>query len=215
MKKLLIINASARSERSISRFMTKVFVDVWSQNHPDDQIVYREVGQGNIPHVSEQWIAAAFKPANLRDSTDFKALKISDELVAELKDADVIVVGTPMYNWSVPSSLKAYIDQVLRVNETMLVSSADFRNPYKGLLNDKEVYLLMVRGNLGYDVGDFYEHMDFQTNYLKTVFGIMGIDNVKHIALNGAGMGEDTMLLARKMVNQLLESPKDAPVLLP
>ena len=215
MKKLLIINASARSDRSISRFMTKVFVDVWTQNRPDDQIVYREVGQGNIPHVSEQWIAAAFKPANLRDSNDFEALKISDELVAELKDADVIVVGTPMYNWSVPSSLKAYIDQVLRVNETMLVSSADFRNPYKGLLNDKEVYLLMVRGNLGYDAGDFYEHMDFQTNYLKTVFGIMGIDNVKHIALNGAGMGEDTMLLARNMVNQLLESPTDAPVLVP
>jgi FMN-dependent NADH-azoreductase len=215
MKKLLIINASARSDRSISRFMTQVFVDVWSQNHPDDQIVYREVGQGNIPHVSEQWIAAAFKPANLRDSTDQEALKISDELVAELKDADVIVVGTPMYNWSVPSALKAYIDQVLRVNETMLVSSANFRNPYKGLLNDKEVYLLMVRGNLGYDAGDFYEHMDFQTNYLKTVFGIMGIDNVKHIALNGTGMGEDTMLLARKMVNQLLESPTDASVLVP
>jgi FMN-dependent NADH-azoreductase len=160
MKKLLIINASARSDRSISRFMTQVFVDVWSQNHPDDQIVYREVGQGNIPHVSEQWIAAAFKPANLRDSTDQEALKISDELVAELKDADVIVVGTPMYNWSVPSALKAYIDQVLRVNETMLVSSANFRNPYKGLLNDKEVYLLMVRGNLGYDAGDIRDYGD-------------------------------------------------------
>jgi FMN-dependent NADH-azoreductase len=213
MKKLLIINASARSERSISRFMTKVFVDVWSQNHPDDQVVYREVGQGNIPHVSEPWIAAAFKPAELRDSTDLGALKISDELVAELKNADIIVVGTPMYNWSVPSSLKAYIDQVLRVNETVLISNSDIKNPYKGLLNDKEVYLLMVRGNMGYDVGDFYEHMDFQTNYLKTVFGIMGIDKVKHIAMNGAGMGEDAMLIARKMVNQLLEIPTDASVL--
>lgn len=215
MKKLLIINASARNERSISRFMTKVFVDVWTQNHPDDQIAYREVGQGNIPHVSEKWIAAAFKPAELRDSTDLGALRISDELVAELKDADVIVVGTPMYNWSVPSALKAYIDQVLRVNETMLVSKADIKNPYKGLLKDKKVYLLMVRGNMGYDPGDFYEHMDFQTNYLKTVFGIMGIDDVQHIALNGAGLGEDSMLLARKMVNQFLENPTEASILVP
>ena len=215
MKKLLIINASARNERSISRFMTKVFADVWAQNHPDDQIAYREVGQGNIPHVSERWIAAAFKPAALRDSTDLGALRISDELVAELKDADVIVVGTPMYNWSVPSALKAYIDQVLRVNETVLVSKADIKNPYQGLLKDKKVYLLMVRGNMGYDPGDFYEHMDFQTNYLKTVFGIMGIDDVQHIALNGAALGEDSMLLARKMVNQFLENPTEASILVP
>jgi len=210
MKKLLIINASARKERSISRFMTNVFVDVWAQNHPDDQITYREVGQGDIPHVSEKWIAAAFKPAAVRDATDLGALKISDELVAELKDADIIVVGTPMYNWSVPSALKAYIDQVLRVNETVLVSKSDIKNPYQGLLNDKKVYLLMVRGNMGYDPGDFYEHMDFQTNYLKTVFGIMGIDDVEHIALNGAALGEDVLVLARNMVNEFLENPIEA-----
>jgi FMN-dependent NADH-azoreductase len=94
-----------------------------------------------------------------------------------------------------------------------LISNADIKNLYKGLLNDKEVYLLMVRGNMGYDVGDFYEHMDFQTNYLKTVYGIIGIDKVKHTALNGAGMGEDAMLIARKMVSQLLEIPTDASVL--
>ena len=210
MKKLLIINASARKERSISRFMTNVFVDVWLQNHPDDQITYREVGQGNIPHVSEKWIAAAFKPAALRDATDLEALKISDELVAELKHADVIVVGTPMYNWSVPSALKAYIDQVLRVNETVLVSKTDIKNPYQGLLNNKKVYLLMVRGNMGYDPGDFYEHMDFQTNYLKTVFGIMGIDDVQHIALNGSAMGGDSTELALNMINEFFENPIEA-----
>jgi FMN-dependent NADH-azoreductase len=204
MKKVLIINASARNGRSISRYMTNIFVEIWEKKNPEDNMIYREVGQGNIPHVSEKWIAAAFKPSELRSTEDTEALKISDELVAELKDADVIVVGTPMYNWSVPSALKAYIDQILRVNETMSISTDNIKNPYRGLLKDKKVFLLMVRGNFGYDPGDFYEHMDFQTKYLRTVFNIMGIDDIQHASLNGAGLAEGSLALAKEKVEQLL-----------
>jgi len=204
MSKVLIINASARKERSISRYMTNVFAELWEQRHPGDTINYREVGQENIPHVTDKWIAGAFKPSELRNAEDLEALTLSDQLVAELKDADVIVIGTPMYNWSIPSALKAYIDQVLRINETVLIRKDDIKNPYTGLLKDKNVFLLMVRGNLGYDPGDFYEHMDFQTKYLKTVFGIMGIDDVQHVALNGVGLGDDSLALAREKVEQLL-----------
>ncbi|NJI73257.1 NAD(P)H dehydrogenase [Sphingobacterium kitahiroshimense] len=185
MKKILIINASARKERSLSRYMTNIFVETWKVKNQNDVIFYREVGQEQIPHVSEKWIAGAFKPSELRTAEDLEALKISDKLIAELKDADIIVLGTPMYNWSVPSALKAYIDQVLRVQETVLISKDDPLNPYKGLMKNKKVYLLMVRGNFGYEPGEFYEHMDFQTNYLKTVFRIMGIDDVEHLAING------------------------------
>lgn len=204
MKKVLIINASARNEGSVSRYMTKVFVEIWEQRYPDDTVIFREVGQENIPHITEKWIAGAFTPAELRSTDDHEALKLSNQLVAELKDVDVIVVGTPMYNWSVPSALKAYIDQVLRVNETFLVSKDDIKNPYTGLLKDKNVFLLMVRGNMGYDPGDFYEHMDFQTKYLKTVFNIMGIHDVQHASLNGVGFGEDSLALAKEKVEQLL-----------
>lgn len=206
MSKVLIINASARKARSISRYMTNVFVELWEQTNPSDTFIYRELSQDNIPHVTEEWIVGAFKPAALRDAGDMEALKISDQLVAELKDADVVVIGTPMYNWSVPSVLKAYIDQVLRVNETVLVSKDDIKNPYTGLLKDKKVFLLMVRGNMGYDLGDFYEHMDFQTKYLKTVFGILGIDDVSHVALNGSAVGEDSLALAKEKVEQLLNN---------
>lgn len=209
MRKVLIINASARNERSISRYMTTAFVDIWEQRHPNDTIIYREVGQGNIPHVSEKWIAGAFKPAELRNGEELEALKLSEELVAELKDVDVVVVGTPMYNWSVPSALKAYIDQILRVNETVLISGNDIKNPYTGLLKNKSAFLLMVRGNMGYDPGDFYEHMDFQTKYLKTVFSILGIKDVEHVALNGVALREDTLALAREKVEQLLNSSEE------
>ena len=204
MRKILIINASARNERSISRYMTNVFVEIWEERNPNDSIIYREVGQGNIPHVTEKWIAGAFKSPALRNEEEREALKLSDELVAELKEADVVVLGTPMYNWSVPSALKAYIDQVLRANETVLISKEDLTNPYTGLLKNKRVFLLMVRGNMGYDPGDFYEHMDFQTKYLKTVFGIMGIQEVEHASLNGVMMKEDSLVYARRKVEQLL-----------
>lgn len=205
MSKLLVINASARQERSLSRYMTNVFVESWKEKHPNDDISYREVGQENIPHVTEKWIAGAFKPAELRTPEDLEALKISNQLTKELKEADVIVLGTPMYNWSVPSALKAYIDQVLRVNETVLITKDNPENPYKGLLKDKKVYLLMVRGNNGYDPGDFYEHMDFQTNYLKTVFRIMGIEDIEHVALNGVGLGQEPSKAAADKVRQLID----------
>ncbi|ASK28851.1 NAD(P)H dehydrogenase [Chryseobacterium sp. T16E-39] len=204
MGKLLIINASARKERSLSRHLTEVFVKNWKEKYPDDRITYRDVGQDNIPHVTEKWIAAAFTPAELRGAEDKETLKLSNQLVAELKDADVIVLGTPMYNWSVPSALKAYIDQVLRVNETVLVDKNNPENPYKGLLDDKKVYLLMVRGNAGYDPGEFYEHMDFQTNYLKTVFSIMGVEHIEHVSLNGVDFGEKKLEVAGEQIKNLI-----------
>lgn len=191
MCQVLVLNASARKERSLSRYMTSVFVESWKEKNPNDDFIIREVGQGNIPHVTEQWISGAFKPPDLRSPEDIEALKFSDELVAELKAASVIVLGTPMYNWSIPSALKAYIDQVLRAGETILISKDNERNPYTGLLKDKKVYLLMVRGNNGYEPGNFYAHMDFQTSYLKTVFGIMGIDDVEEFAINGAALSYD------------------------
>jgi len=190
--------------------MTNVFVESWKEKHPNDSIVYREVGQENIPHVTEKWIAGAFKPSGLRNAEDIEALRVSDQLIVELKDADVIVLGTPMYNWSVPSALKAYVDQVLRVNETVLISKDDSKNPYKGLLKDKKVFLLMVRGNIGYEPGEFYEHMDFQTNYLKTVFRIMGIEDIEYVALNGVGLGDESLVFAREKVEQLINNRDEA-----
>lgn len=204
MKKLLVINASARRERSLSRHMTNVFVESWKEVYPHDYISYREIGQEHIPHVTEEWIAGAFKPAALRTAADIEALRLSSQLVAELKNADIIVLGTPMYNWSVPSALKAYIDQVLRVNETILISKDNPQNPYTGLLKNKKVYLLMVRGNNGYEPGEFYEHMDFQTNYLKTVFHIMGIDDIEHLALNGVEHQQEPSKAATEKVRQLI-----------
>lgn len=204
MCKVLVINASARTERSLSRQLTEIFTANWIEKYPNDSIAYRDIGQQDIPHVTEKWIAAAFKPAELRGDEDDQVLKISNELIAELKDADVVVLGTPMYNWSVPSVLKAYIDQILRVNETVLVNKMTPENPYTGLLSDKRAYLLMVRGNAGYDPGEFYEHMDFQTNYLKTVFSIIGIKDVELVSANGIDIGSSSWGEAGEKIKKLI-----------
>ena len=209
MSKILVINASARKGRSFSRTLTGTFAEKWEQKNPEDSVVHREVGQENIPHVSEAWIAGAYTPAHLRTAESEAALSVSDTLVGELKDADIIVLGTPMYNWSIPSSLKAYIDQVLRVNETVLIEPGK-PDPYTGLLNNKKAFLLLVRGNTGYEPGGYNEHMNFQTNYLKTVFRIMGIHDVEVVLLNGAAHGEETssaaLAAARERIEELINS---------
>jgi len=200
MKNLLIINASPRLERSVTRILTKLFVDKWIEANPDHTICHREVGREPVPHVSELWISAAFKPAGLRTEAEVDVLKTSDKYIAELKAADVIVLGTPMYNWSIPSVLKAYLDQVIRANETVKMRPDDPHNPYRGLLKDKKVYLLFSRGNAGYEKGEYYAHMNFQTEYLKTVFRIMGLTDIEEVALNGSAFDPDVYEQSKKDV---------------
>lgn len=200
MKNLLIINASPRIERSVTRNMTKFFVDTWMEANPDHTLCHREVGREPIPHVSELWISAAFKPAELRTEAEVNVLKASDQYIAEIKAADVIVLGTPMFNWSIPSVLKAYLDQVIRANETVKMRSDDPQKPYRGLLKDKKVYLLFSRGNAGYEQGEYYAHMNFQTEYLKTVFKIMGLTDIQEVALNGSAFDPEVYEQSKKEV---------------
>lgn len=185
MKKVLVVNSSARTLRSQSRKLTEVFVDHWESTHADSVISFRELGNVDVPHVNENWIAAAFKSETNRSEEEIEALKTSDVYISELKEADVIVLGSPMYNWSIPSSLKAYIDQVLRVNETWKLNPDDTLNPYIGLLENKILILLLSRGAQGYEKGGYNEHLNFQSNYLKTVFNIMGISNIHIVTING------------------------------
>ncbi|MNR35681.1 FMN-dependent NADH-azoreductase 1 [compost metagenome] len=106
-----------------------------------------------------------------------------------------------MYNWSVPSSLKAYIDQVLRVNETWEVNHEDQRNPYIGLLKNKSLFLLLSRGAQGYEKGGYNEHMNFQSDYLRTVFNIIGITDIQEVSVDGEAFGTEAFELAKNNSN--------------
>lgn len=186
MKKLLVLNSSAKALNSRSRKLTEIFVAYWKGIHEDAVIRIRELGNADVPHINQEWITAAFKPEGQRSEEETKTLKTSDAYIAELREADVIVIGAPMYNWSIPGVLKAYIDQVMRVNETFRYDRECPEHPYVGLLEHKTLFLLLSRGDGGYEPGEPNAHMNFQSTYLKTVFNIMGIHDIKVVAINGA-----------------------------
>lgn len=191
LQNVLVINSSARSIGSKSRKLAETFINHWKEKHLNAKIQIRELGNQIIPHITEQWISAAFKPLENRTLEEFNSLKSSDEYIKELKDADVIVVASPMYNWSIPSSLKAYIDQVVRVNETWKYNPNDVQNPYIGLLENKKVVLLLTRGSQGYEKGGYNQHIDFQTNYLKWVFNVIGISDIHVINIDGEANNQE------------------------
>jgi FMN-dependent NADH-azoreductase len=209
MKKLLIINASPRTALSNSRSLTKHFGTLWLEHNPGGKITHRELGTEHVPHMSELWIASVYKPENLRTAEEREILSHSDEYIAELMLADTIILGTPMYNWSIPSSLKAYIDQIVRVGKTILINKENPSNPYIGLLKEKKIFLLYSRGNSGYDQGGYNEHMNFQTEYLKTVFRIMGLEDIREIALDGEAFGPEifgkAVTAAHTKIEQMLQ----------
>lgn len=202
MKKVLVINASAKAVNSNSRKLTEVFVDHLKNIHLKATISFRELGNADVPHISEKWIAGAFKPEAARSDDEIEALKVSDTYIAELREADIVVLGSPMYNWSIPSSLKAYIDQILRFNETFKVDRANIQNPYIGLLTNKPLFLLLSRGELAYERGGYNEHMNFQDTYLKKVFTVLGFSDIHVIAVSGASLDRDTFKKAIDTAHQ-------------
>lgn len=206
MKKVLVINASSRGERSHSRKLTALFVDKWKRSFKEDTFVYREVGLETIPHITEDWIAAAFTKVEDRTEENQRALLLSNILVGELKEADVYVIGAPMYNWSIPSSLKAYIDQVMRINETWKFESGEPDGNYVGLLRNKKLYILSSRGDAGYNEGEVNAHMNFQTTYLRTIFNIMGVSDIEVISLDNEEYGGELFKNSQRTVYQKIEN---------
>ena len=118
MPNLLSVIASPRGEYSISTTLTTEFVNAWKSNHPDGNVVSRDLFKTNLPFVDMPWIAGAYTPAEQHSPEIAEAIAISNELIAEWQAADHIVIGTPMYNFSTPAILKAYIDHLVRVGVT-------------------------------------------------------------------------------------------------
>lgn len=181
MTHLLHIDASPRGERSHSRRMTREFVDQWKQAHPGDTVTYRDIGRNPVPHVDEPWIAAAFTPSEQHTPELREAIRVSDQLVDEFLAADIYVIGVPMYNFSVPSTFKAYIDQIVRIGRTVAFEPDDGANAFKPLVLDKKMFIVEARGDSGFQPGGQYEKMNHHDPYLVTVFGFMGITDITFI----------------------------------
>ena len=200
MNKVLIINASAREKNSHSRKLTEIFTENWQRKHPKDKFTFREVGLKIIAPIDENWIASAFIEPDKRNEQNQKGVEFSNRLVKELKENDFYVIGVPMYNWSIPSGLKAYIDQIMRINETWKFRSGKPDGDYVGLLKNKKMFILSSRGDTGYGLKEKNEKMNFQTTYLKFVFGMMGIENINIISLDNEEFGGEIFEKAKQNV---------------
>jgi len=173
--KLLRIDSSAR-KNSISRQLTATFADAWQKQHPDGEIIERDLSATALPHITDEWVKAIHSdPASL--TTEQKLLlATSDALIAELRQADVIVICAPMYNFAIPAPLKAWIDQVVRVGQTVLFHES---GP-KGLLVDKKVYVVTSRGG-AFRPGTPTERFDYQEPYLRHILAFIGLADVTFI----------------------------------
>ena len=171
---LLKIDSSPMGERSVSRKLTAEFANAWLKAHPGGTIISRDLNTLNIPVVNGAWVAAAYTPENARRAEQKDALAVSELLIAELQNADEYVIGVPMHNFSIPSTLKLCIDQVVRMGKTFRYSAAG----REGLLKGKKATLVMASGGV-YDQGSATESLNFVTPYLRTIFEFIGITDVK------------------------------------
>jgi FMN-dependent NADH-azoreductase len=210
MTHLLHIDASPRGDRSHSRRMTGEFVEKWQQAHPCDTVTYRDLGRNPVPHVDEPWIAAAFMAPDRRTPELWEAIHLSDLLVDELLAADIYVIGVPMYNFSVPSTFKAYIDQIVRVGRTVAFESNDTANAFKPLVLGKKMFIVEARGDSGFQPGGKYDRMNFHDPYLLTVFGFIGITDITFIHVENDEYGgqklADSITNARIQIDRLVGS---------
>jgi FMN-dependent NADH-azoreductase len=196
---ILIVDSAATGEASVSRKLTRALADTLQRRDPAARIVHRDVGAAPIPHLTEATVPAI--RAGIVDSPEAeRALALSNELVAELKDADVIVIGAPMYNFGMPSTLKAWFDHVLRAGITFRYSES---GP-EGLVTGKKAIVVEARAGL-YSEGPAAA-MDSQEPHLRTLLGFMGVTDVAFVRAEKLAFGPEAAAAAIAEAVSALES---------
>ncbi|WP_432382570.1 FMN-dependent NADH-azoreductase [Duganella sp. P38] len=184
MTTILHIDSSVRSTGSLTRQLGGEFVAKLRAADPAARLVTRDLAASPVPHLTEQTIGAFFTPAAQRNAEQAYAVKTSDTLVDELLAADTIVIGAPMYNFSITSGLKAWIDHIARAGRTFQYGA----NGPEGLVTGKKVYVVVASGGV-YSEGPAaaYDHV---TTYLRAALGFLGMSDVTFVVAEGVAMGE-------------------------
>lgn len=169
---VLVVTSSARQSDSVSRRFADEMLDEIRNQHEHVKVQQRDVSSG-LPFVDENWVNANFTPDEQRTDEHKAALLLSDSLVDEIKDADIILIAAPIYNFSIPASLKAWIDQIARVGLTLKYTS----DGPVGLLENKKAYIVFASG--GTQIGS---DIDFASGYLRFILGFIGINDVSFIS---------------------------------
>jgi FMN-dependent NADH-azoreductase len=175
MTHLLQIDVSPRIARSVSRLLAQEFVEQWMINHSENTVTYRDIGKHPVPHITEEWMEEVDSPKDELVFDLTNNLSISDELVDELFLADQYLISTPIFNFTIPSTLKAYIDQIVRIGLTVTID----KDGSRGRLQNKKLLVIATQRD-NYQPGTIGESLNYFEPYLRHVFGFIGVDDTAY-----------------------------------
>lgn len=183
--KLLHIDSSVLADNSVSRKLTQQIVGQWTAKHPDTRVDYLDLALAAPSHLSADSLGFRLGASASLSDIQRRENALSEALVTQFLEADVIVVGAPLYNFSIPSQLKAWIDRVAQAGRTFKYTE---KGP-QGLAGGKVVIVASTRGGL-YSTSEGGRAMEHQESYLQTVFGFFGITDVRIVRAEGLAMGD-------------------------
>ena len=191
MDTLLVINSSGRVTRSITRQLTQRFAARWQEIRPNASVINRDVGLYPPTPLSEAWIAAAYQAPASPTSDMLLALAESEMLITEIEKADVLIIGAPMYNFGMPSPLKAYFEQVIRVRRTFDFNPENASSPYRPLLAPKPVLIVTSAGSSGFEPGGSQADQNFLDAPLRISLSLMGLSDIEFIRVDSSGENQE------------------------
>ncbi len=182
MTKVLHIIASPRGTESLSRKLSNAIIDQLKLKDPNTVITEKVLSENPYPHLNEVHLAGFFTPEAQRTPEQSNAVKKSDDAISEIKEADIIIIAIPMYNFSIPSGLKAYFDHLARANETFKYTEKGA----EGLVKGKKAYIAVA--SAGAFENDFMRPYDFATPYAKHFLSFIGITDTVAFRVEGTAM---------------------------
>ncbi|MDX1757057.1 MAG: NAD(P)H-dependent oxidoreductase [Marinobacter sp.] len=219
MPHILQIDASARpgfagndEHGSHSRKLSRRFVKRWHSRRPGDTVTHRDIGLTPPSFITQEWIQSAFTPPERHEPWMEGVLAESDQLIDELLAADILVIGTPLYNFGMPAALKAWVDQVVRMGRTVDYDPTTPEDPFTPRLTDRQRHavILSARGGTGFEPGEALAHMNHLEPSLSTVLEFIGISRVHRVAVENQEAGGELLAAsvaeAEYRVDELVET---------
>ena len=201
MSNILLVTSSLFGDKSKSREVALDFLNAWRGAHSDTHVTVRDTNA--IPHLSGETLGALMASPEKRSAEQQAMVASADALIGEVEAADTIVIAAPMYNFSIPSSLKAWIDHIARAGRTFRYTAAGS----EGLLKTKKVFVVISRGGV-YGGDSPAKGMDFQEPYLRAMLAFLGLNDVTFIHAEGLAISPEAavagMQAARKSIGEIV-----------
>ncbi|WP_421783552.1 FMN-dependent NADH-azoreductase [Kiloniella litopenaei] len=198
MSTILHLDSSARrtdnsesSYNSISKTLAAKFIEEWKKQRQNDTVIYRDLGQNPPDFINQDWIAAVFTDEKNLTVTQKELLTLSDTLIDEVDRADIILLSSPMYNYGMPAALKAWFDQVIRINKTFTFDLARGDAPLEPIMSGKTLVLITSTGEFGFEAGGIREKINHLSPHIQVVSKYLGVERFHEIRSEYQEFGDD------------------------